>query len=62
MDAYRKEDAVNNLLRLIGNRILWLPVMILGVTILVFFIMTLSPIDPAYSFLGESAPEAQAEA
>ncbi len=53
---------MNNLLRLIGNRILWLPVMILGVTILVFFIMSLSPIDPAYSVLGESATEAQAEA
>lgn len=53
---------MNNLLRLIGNRILWLPVMILGVTILVFFIMSLSPIDPAYSVLGENATEAQAQA
>ncbi len=53
---------MNNLLRLIGNRILWLPVMILGVTILVFFIMSLSPIDPAYSVLGETATEAQAQA
>ena len=51
---------MNNLLRLIGNRILWLPVMILGVTILVFFIMSLSPIDPAYSVLGENATEEQA--
>lgn len=53
---------MNNLLRLIGNRILWLPVMILGVTILVFFIMSLSPIDPAYSVLGENATEEQAQA
>ena len=53
---------MNNLLRLIGNRILWLPVMILGVTILVFFIMSLSPIDPAYSVLGENATEVQAQA
>ena len=53
---------MNNLLRLIGNRLLWLPVMILGVTILVFFIMSLSPIDPAYSVLGENATVAQAEA
>ena len=47
MQASREEGNVNNLLRLIGNRILWLPGMILGVTILVFFIMSLSPIDPA---------------
>lgn len=53
---------MNNLLRLIINRIVWLPVMVLGVTILVFFIMSLSPIDPAYSALGESASEAQIEA
>lgn len=36
--------------------------MILGVTILVFFIMSLSPIDPAYSVLGENATEEQAQA
>ena len=30
-------------------------VMIIGVTILVFFIMSLSPIDQAYSVLGENA-------
>lgn len=53
---------MNKLLRLIGNRILWLPVMVLGVTILVFFIMSISPIDPAYSVLGENATQAQAEA
>ncbi len=53
---------MNNLIRLIINRIIWLPVMVLGVTILVFFIMSLSPIDPAYSVLGESATEAQAQA
>ncbi len=36
--------------------------MILGVTILVFFIMSLSPIDPAYSVLGENATVEQAQA
>ncbi len=36
--------------------------MIIGVTILVFFIMALSPIDQAYSVLGENATEAQAQA
>ena len=51
---------MNNLIRLIINRIIWLPVMVLGVTILVFFIMSLSPIDPAYSVLGENATEEQA--
>ncbi len=60
--AEGKGGIVNNLLRLIINRIVWLPVMILGVTILVFFIMSLSPIDPAYSVLGENATEAQAMA
>ncbi len=53
---------MSNLLRMIGVRILWLPVMIIGVTILVFFIMALSPIDQAYSVLGENATAAQAEA
>lgn len=36
--------------------------MIIGVTILVFFIMALSPIDQAYSVLGENTTEAQAQA
>ena len=53
---------MSKLLRLIGNRLIWLPVMIIGVTVLVFFIMSLSPIDPAYSVLGENATEAQAAA
>ena len=53
---------MSNLLRLIGNRLIWFPVMIIGVTVLVFFIMSLSPIDPAYSVLGENATEAQAAA
>lgn len=53
---------MNNLLRLIGRRLIALPIMVLGVTILVFFIMSLSPIDQAYSVLGESATAEQAEA
>ena len=53
---------MNNLLRLIGRRLIALPIMIFGVTILVFFIMALSPIDQAYQVLGENATEAQAEA
>lgn len=53
---------MNNLLRLIGNRLIWLPIMILGVTILVFFLMSLSPIDQAYSALGENASADQLEA
>ena len=36
--------------------------MVFGVTILVFFLMSLSPIDQAYSVLGENATEAQAQA
>ena len=50
---------MNNLLRLVGNRLIALPIMIFGVTILTFFLMSFSPVDPAYSALGESAsPEA----
>ncbi|MDM8288852.1 ABC transporter permease [Slackia piriformis] len=48
---------VNNLLRLIGNRLIALPIMVLGVTFLVFFLMSFSPIDPAYSALGEGASQ-----
>ncbi len=44
---------MNNLLRLIGRRLVALPIMVVGVSFLVFFIMSLSPIDPAYSALGE---------
>ena len=50
---------MNNLLRLIGRRLVALPIMVVGVSFLVFVIMSLSPVDPAYSALGESAtPEA----
>ena len=48
---------MNNLLRLIGNRLIALPIMVLGVTFLVFFLMSFSPIDPAYSALGEGASQ-----
>lgn len=53
---------MNQLLRLIGRRLIALPIMALGVTFLVFFLMSFSPVDPAYSALGESAtPEAVAQ-
>ena len=53
---------MNNLLRLIGRRLVALPIMVVGVSFLVFFIMSLSPIDPSYSALGETAtPEALEE-
>lgn len=48
---------MNSLLRLIGNRLIALPIMVVGVTLLVFFLMSFSPIDPAYSALGEGASE-----
>jgi peptide/nickel transport system permease protein len=48
---------VNNLLRLIGRRLIALPIMVLGVTFLVFFLMSFSKIDPAYSALGEGASQ-----
>ena len=53
---------MNNLIRLIGRRLVALPIMIIGVTILVFFVTALSPIDQAYTVLGENATVAQVEA
>lgn len=53
---------MNNLLRLMGRRLLALPLMVLGVTLLVFFLMSLSPIDPAYVAFGENATPEQLEA
>ena len=44
-------------LRLIGRRLLQLPIMILGITLLVFVVMSFSPIDPAITALGESASQ-----
>jgi len=43
------------LLRLIGRRLVAFPIMVLGVTFLVFFVMSFSPADPARLALGESA-------
>ena len=50
---------MSNTLRLIGRRLLQLPLMLLGITFLVFFVMSFSPVDPARTALGETAsPEA----
>ena len=50
---------MSNTLRLVGRRLLQLPLMILGITFLVFFVMSFSPVDPARTALGETAsPEA----
>lgn len=50
---------MTTMLRLIGRRLIALPIMILGVTFLVFFVMSFSPADPARLALGEAAsPEA----
>jgi len=46
---------VTTLLRLIGRRLVAFPIMVLGVTFLVFFVMSFSPADPARLALGESA-------
>ena len=53
---------MNNLLRLIARRLVALPIMVVGVSFLVFSIMWLSPVDPAYSALGESATPQALEA
>ena len=50
---------MNNLLRLVGRRLVALPIMALGVTFLIFFLMSFSPIDPAFKALGESATPEQ---
>lgn len=50
---------MNNLLRLIGRRLLAFPVMVFGVAFLVFFLMSFSKIDPAYNALGEGATPEQ---
>ncbi len=46
---------MSTMIRLIGRRLLALPVMVIGVTFLVFFIMSFSPVDPARLALGEAA-------
>ncbi|MCS4489996.1 ABC transporter permease [Corynebacterium sp. ES2794-CONJ1] len=53
---------MSNLIRLIGRRLVALPIMILGVTFLVFFVMSFSPSDPARLALGEAASEEALEA
>lgn len=44
-----------NMFNLIGRRLVQLPIMILGITFLVFFVMSFSNIDPAITALGEGA-------
>jgi len=46
---------MGNTLRLIGRRLLQLPLMILGITFLVFFVMSFSNVDPSITALGEGA-------
>ncbi|WP_058234847.1 ABC transporter permease [Devriesea agamarum] len=53
---------MSNLLRLIGRRLIAFPIMVLGVTFLVFFVMSFSPADPARLALGESASQQALEA
>lgn len=50
---------MQNLFRLICRRLIALPLMIIGVTLLVFFLTALNPVDQAYSVLGEGAGEEQ---
>ena len=53
---------MSNTLRLIGRRLLQLPLMILGITFLVFFVMSFSQVDPALAALGEGASVEDREA
>ncbi|MDO5641534.1 MAG: ABC transporter permease, partial [Paracoccus sp. (in: a-proteobacteria)] len=46
---------MSNVLSLIGRRLVQLPVMVLGITFLVFFVMSFSKVDPAITALGEGA-------
>jgi len=43
------------LLRLVGRRVLQLPIMILGISMLVFVVMSFSNVDPAIQALGEGS-------
>lgn len=52
---------MGNILRLLGRRLAALPFMILGVTLLVFVVLQLSPGDQATTALGEGASEAAKE-
>ncbi|BDZ49373.1 ABC transporter permease [Frondihabitans sucicola] len=45
-------------LRLAGRRLAVLPILVLGITALVFFVMQLAPGDPAINALGESSSQA----
>src|SRR5699024_11484072 len=49
------EELVSHLIRLIGRRLVALPLMVIGVTLLVFVVMSFSPADPARLALGGSA-------
>src|SRR5699024_2268376 len=49
------EELVSHLIRLIGRRLVALPLMVIGVTLLVFVVMSFSPADPARLALGASA-------
>lgn len=42
-------------LRVIGRRLLQFPIMVLGITLLVFIVMSFSKVDPALNALGEGA-------
>ncbi|WP_139416010.1 ABC transporter permease [Agromyces laixinhei] len=53
---------MSNTLRLIGRRLIQLPLMILGITFLVFFVMSFSQVDPAITALGEGASVEDREA
>ena len=53
---------MNGLVRLLLNRLVVLPIMVLGVTLLTFLLMSFSPVDQAYSALGESASQEALEA
>lgn len=46
---------MSSVLNLIGRRLVQLPIMILGITFLVFFVMSFSKVDPSITALGEGA-------
>lgn len=50
------------ILRVIGRRLVQFPVMVLGITLLVFVVMSFSKVDPSINALGEGASLAAREA
>ena len=57
LDLIAPENTLITILRLLGRRLAALPLMILGITLLVFLVLQAAPGDQASSALGDGASE-----